>query len=255
MSDEKTRGPRKIANGIVALSSAAVLSVYAAGYARTRSAAERLEQQSSERRPPVYIPASSSAPVPFSAPDNVKEAVKADVKNDGATKPIQVSSLAPPHQTGNVQNAAVSPVAASPSEVPTAAPLSAPKAAEPSVVAPVEIAATVPSNAAPSAPANVAPPTPASNAAAVKWNDGRYLGWGTSRHGDIQAAVVIEGGRIVSATIADCRTRYSCDVIEKLPPEVAQRQSPEVDYVSGATQSTNAFYYAVIEALGQARVR
>ena len=34
---------------------------------------------------------------------------------------------------------------------------------------------------------------------------------------------------------------------------VAQRQSPEVDYVSGATQSTNAFYYAVVEALSKAK--
>jgi uncharacterized protein with FMN-binding domain len=65
--------------------------------------------------------------------------------------------------------------------------------------------------------------------------------------------VVIEGGRIESATIAQCRTRYSCSVIDKLPPEVAQRQSPEVDYVSGATQSANAFYYAVVDALSKAK--
>jgi uncharacterized protein with FMN-binding domain len=83
--------------------------------------------------------------------------------------------------------------------------------------------------------------------------DGTYYGWGSSRHGDIQAAVVIESGRIASATIAQCLTRYSCSVIDKLPPEVAQRQSPEVDYVSGATQSTNAFYYAVVDALGKAK--
>jgi uncharacterized protein with FMN-binding domain len=83
--------------------------------------------------------------------------------------------------------------------------------------------------------------------------DGTYFGWGTSRHGDIEAQVVIEGGRIASATIAQCLTRYSCSVIAKLPPQVAERQSPEVDYVSGATQSTNAFYYAVVEALSKAK--
>jgi uncharacterized protein with FMN-binding domain len=65
--------------------------------------------------------------------------------------------------------------------------------------------------------------------------------------------VVIEDGRISSATIAQCLTRYSCNVIGRLPPEVAQRQSAEVDYVSGATQSANAFYYAVLEALGKAK--
>jgi len=42
-------------------------------------------------------------------------------------------------------------------------------------------------------------------------------------------------------------------VIAKLPPQVAERQSPETDYVSGATQSTNAFYYAVVEALSKAK--
>jgi uncharacterized protein with FMN-binding domain len=103
----------------------------------------------------------------------------------------------------------------------------------------------------PAAPAPIAPPAPAP--AAPAWKDGTYYGWGTSRHGDIQAEVVIEGGRIASATIAQCRTRYSCSVIDRLPPQVAMRQSPEVDYVSRATQSTNAFYYAVVEALGKAK--
>jgi uncharacterized protein with FMN-binding domain len=87
----------------------------------------------------------------------------------------------------------------------------------------------------------------------TSWKDGAYSGWGTSRHGDIQAQVVIEGGRIASAPITQCLTRYSCSVIAKLPPQVAERQSPEVDYISGATQSTNAFYYAVVEALSKAK--
>jgi uncharacterized protein with FMN-binding domain len=38
-----------------------------------------------------------------------------------------------------------------------------------------------------------------------------------------------------------------------LPPQVIQRQTAEVDYVSGATQSSNAFYYAIVEALKQAK--
>jgi uncharacterized protein with FMN-binding domain len=83
--------------------------------------------------------------------------------------------------------------------------------------------------------------------------DGTYLGWGSSRHGDIQASVVIEGGRIASATIAQCLTRYSCSWIAALPPQVVARQSPNVDYVSGATQSTNAFYDAVVDALTKAK--
>jgi len=114
------------------------------------------------------------------------------------------------------------------------------------------VSATAPvTDAPPPTPATPveAPPAPA----APKYKDGTYYGWGTSRHGGIQAAVVIENGRIASATIAQCLTRYSCSVISRLLPQVAERQSPEVDYVSGATQSTNAFYYAVVEALGKAK--
>jgi uncharacterized protein with FMN-binding domain len=84
------------------------------------------------------------------------------------------------------------------------------------------------------------------------WKDGKYTGWGYSPHGNIEAAITIEGGRIASAIISQCRTRYSCAVIDTLPPQVAQRQSPDVDYVSGATQSADAFYEAVVAALNKA---
>ena len=85
------------------------------------------------------------------------------------------------------------------------------------------------------------------------WKDGYYKGWGYSRHGNIEALVIIKSGRIASAIISQCRTRYSCSVIDPLPPEVAERQSPNVDYVSGATQSADAFYQAVVTALNKAR--
>jgi uncharacterized protein with FMN-binding domain len=104
--------------------------------------------------------------------------------------------------------------------------------------------------AAPPPPPTPPPPPPPP---APKWKDGTFTGWGTSRHGDIEASVVIEGGQILSAKIAQCLTRYSCDVIAELPPQVPKRQSPEVDFVSGATQSANAFYYAVVEALSKAK--
>ena len=60
-------------------------------------------------------------------------------------------------------------------------------------------------------------------------------------------------GRIIAASITQCLTRYSCSWIAGLPPQVLARQNAEVDYVSGATQSTNAFYYAVVEALAKAK--
>ena len=65
--------------------------------------------------------------------------------------------------------------------------------------------------------------------------------------------LVIEGGKIVSAEISDCQTRYPCDIIDKLPPQVIKRQSHKVDRVGGATESADAFYYAVFEALKLAK--
>ena len=98
------------------------------------------------------------------------------------------------------------------------------------------------------APDHAAGATPS----APKWKDGTYTGWGYSGHGNIEATVTIQGGRIQQAVISQCRTRYSCGVIDTLPPEVARRQSPDVDYVSGATQSADAFYEAVVAALNKA---
>ena len=85
------------------------------------------------------------------------------------------------------------------------------------------------------------------------YKDGVYFGWGSSRHGDIQASVEIRDGRIFAATVAQCLTRYSCSWISMLPGQVVSRQSPETDVISGATQSSDAFYYAVVEALKQAK--
>ena len=101
-----------------------------------------------------------------------------------------------------------------------------------------------------STPATVAPEKKADG---TQLKDGVFYGWGTSRHGDIQASVEIKNGKIIGAYISQCRTQYSCSWVSALPGQVVQRQSAEVDYVSGATQSSNAFYYAVVEALKKAR--
>lgn len=86
-----------------------------------------------------------------------------------------------------------------------------------------------------------------------QWKDGVYSGWGTSRHGDIQASVEIRNGRVISAQVAKCLTRYSCAWIADLPPQVVARQNARVDFVSGATQSSDAFSAAVADALRQAK--
>ena len=244
---------KKVANSLVAVSASAVLAVYAAGYARTRSAADRLDAQSAERRPAAPSAAKPAPATPGSAPavydwarDEGGTPTKAKIPADAAPTPS--ASAAP------VPSQSAHPVPPAADHRPEAAP-AVPVTTSPA--APVVVASAAAPTATAPAPVTPAPtsaePTPAAAPPAAKWKDGAYTGWGTCRHGDIQAEVVIEGGRITSATIAQCLTRYSCNVIGRLPPEVLERQSAEVDYVSGATQSANAFYYAVLEALGKAK--
>lgn len=95
-----------------------------------------------------------------------------------------------------------------------------------------------------------APPAPAKPV----WKDGTWTGWGSARHGQIQASVVVVDGHITSARIEQCRMRYSCSMIDRLVPQVAERGTPEkIDWVSGATESSNVFYWAVADALTKAK--
>ena len=84
------------------------------------------------------------------------------------------------------------------------------------------------------------------------YRDGTYSAWGESYHGRVLATVVIRRGRIVSSEITTCRMRYPCSMIAMLPSQVVARQSAEVDVVSGASQSAEAFALAVDRALAQA---
>ena len=242
----------KVGSKLVAGSFAAVLAVYTAGYARTQSAANRLAAQVAERR--AAVPARervvfqgparpSTAPLPdrclppaAERTRNVVPSAKVEtarVPGQGEKKVDVPASVAEP---AHIETPEPPPP---PAQVVTAAPAVA--------IAPTPAVLPVP------APAPSPSPSPSTVPAKPAWKDGTYTGWGYSRHGNIEAAVVIEGGRILSANITQCRTRYSCDVIDRIIPQVAQRQSPEVDYVSGATESADAFYGAVFEALSKAK--
>ena len=253
-------GNKKVANSLVTLSSAAILVVYAAGFMKTRAAAAKLDEASNERRPSMPAPATAGETrTPAQIEPTTDTAKATDLKSPMMPKPEATTAAAAP-------GAAVATKSA-------AAP-AAPKAP----VAPNLTNPANPTNQSGSPeqnPTNGSNPTNLPVAAAVavaeaakpaeeklpssllmpkeKYKDGTYLGWGTCRHGDIQAQVVVLDGRITSASIAQCWTRYSCSWVAHLPPQVVTRQSPDVDYVSGATQSANAFYWAVIDALTKAK--
>lgn len=255
--------PNRPTSNLIALASAAVVAIYGAGYMRTNAAAQRFAGDS-ERRPATAAAERGTASV-----DTVSVQRDGPVAQSGTTKPDTAASASTPK---------VAPVAEATREMPTtAAPATPPPlAAEPGKVAVVRPMDSTPLIATPPAPvgpvtpvtpvAPVVPPaSPAPVAQAIDTathqadsvramlKDGTYSGYGTSRHGDIEAAVQIKDGRIVSAYITQCLTRYSCSRIAAIIPQVVARQSAEVDYVSGATQSSDAFYYAVREALSKAK--
>ena len=208
---------RKLNNNLVALGTAAVVTVYAAGYVRTRSAAEAFAAEASQRRPPPQAPQVVESAEPSSSPV-VQPLASTQADSPAATKSIKPATSA-------------SPKPAQP----------APGDSSPAVAVPVD-----------SVKVAVTDTTQAANQAS-NYKDGLYFGWGKSRHGDIQAAVEIKAGRIHSAFISECLTQYSCSWIVHLPPQMVARQSTDIDYVSGATHSANALYYALVDALAKAK--
>lgn len=167
---------RKIGRGLVVASAAAVVAVYAAGYAATQSAASQVAAAAQATPPVAYV---QTVPTATSAPS------------------VTATSVA-------------------------------------------------------SAAAATATSVPAATAAVAAYKDGTYTGVGVSRHGSIQATVVIQNGKIVSARITNATTRYPTSRIASLPGEVVSQQSANVNYVSGATDSSVAYLDAVASALAQA---
>jgi uncharacterized protein with FMN-binding domain len=220
----------RISNELVAASCAAIVAVYAAGSWRTRDADQRFGAEGQMRRParPVQEPVASistavaavvaqSAPAVAPVVAEPKQALKKSVKTNPVPSPLPavVAKSAEP----------TTPAAATAAE----------EKAEPAPEAQVAAAEAEP----------VAPSHP-------RWLDGYYTGWGTSRHGDIQAFVRIEDNKIVDAGVASCETRYPCDVIDRIIRQPIELQSPDVDRVSRATESADAYYYGLVTALEHA---
>jgi len=206
--------PDRSSSRLLVLGSAAVIAVYGVGFERTRAAATQLEGESQSRQRPD-VPA--AAPV-------VESTVASAAAESVPTAVVPTAVVATPITVAKAAIAADTTTTAVVAKVDTV------------------VALTTTKTTTDSAATKVA-----------QWRDGTFKGWGNSRHGSIEATIVIVEGRITEAYISDCRTRYSCSWVEHLPAQVVARQSQEVDYVSGATQSANAFYYAVGEALAKAR--
>jgi uncharacterized protein with FMN-binding domain len=226
-AEERTSPTQRISNGLITLSSAAIVAIYAAGYHRTSPAAHRFDSQIPQQRTSATIAIATPPPA----------------ANPGAAAAPPVSSSAAPADKKNTKRPATPSRKAAPSSASDSAGSSSAPLPASSTNPPIEAAA---------------PPAVAAKSA---YKDGVYLGWGSCRHGDIEASVTIQDGKIALVAISQCLTRYSCGWIAPkipgaglpdLPSQVVERQGPKVDYVSGATESSYAFADAVVAALSKA---
>jgi uncharacterized protein with FMN-binding domain len=255
---ETTAALSAAAAGNVAVSSAPHAATNAAEIAATNATvtaasnkvvAPTTQRSTAEPRNLTQAVASLPAKSDASAARVTAQPIAVAAVGKPAPAPVRVA----PTAAVSAPTAAATPAAA-PAPVPVATSTlvaqPSPTSAAPADAAEKPVAASTPIAAAQVA---VAPAAKAPLPPGVKYRDGEYYGWGTSRHGDIQAYVEVTDGKVSFVKIAQCLTQYSCGVIDVLPGQVFTRNSPDVDAVSGATQSSNAFYFAVQQALGKAK--
>lgn len=160
--------------------------------------------------------------------------------------------------TATTPSPAVTP-AATAAPPPTSAPTTAPTAtttpgATRAPVAPAPTARPAP----PPTPRPRATPTPV---AASGLHDGTWTGADelAGRYGDVQVQLVVSGGRItdvralVMPTDRPRSAQISQDAGPQLRSEVLQAQSAQIDTVSGATYTSDAYAQSTQAALDQAR--
>jgi uncharacterized protein with FMN-binding domain len=265
---------KRAKRNLMLMGSAAVLAVYGAGFFHTAAAAAKLTAEEQNRSGASGRGGNRDSSRPDASPEPVRAATPATTV---ASLPVAAPSTPPP------------PAATSPLQTPAPAPLSAPSATvtapvvaampvatTPAVVAstpaaavpaPAPVPASTP-NPVPTAPVPVAPapvvPTavtvaPAAETAVAavkrKYKDGAYFGWGRCRHGELKVIIELKDDQIISANISECYTQYSKNVISRLPKQLTDRQSPDkLDRISGASDSSDAYYYAVVEALKAAKM-
>lgn len=121
----RRRGRKRLANGVIALSSAAVFAIYAAGYARTAPAVEHSlagePASTTGNTPPSPIPTATAtpAPVPAAPPSGRRGETRPEPTRDDDRRQRSVGD-------GQFAAPTAPPIATpTPTRVPSAAPLSA----------------------------------------------------------------------------------------------------------------------------------
>lgn len=130
-----------------------------------------------------------------------------------------------------------------------------------SQTATTEVPTPAPDATAP-APAPSASGTPQASptAAGGRYRDGQFTGTDISmRFGDVQVKVIVKGGRIVDVQtpLMPFDRQRSQEISQAAAPllhdEVLQAQSAQIDSLSGATYTSDAYAQSLQSALDQAR--
>ena len=247
---------RKMDRRLVALSTAAIASVFSVAYVHTELSAVQLAAADSVASSTVsatFTPSSTSSTLQRMASSTVAFAA--------------ASAIAAPYPSITLPSLPPTPVpTATPALTPTPVPtLSSTLARTTSTTAsppPLTVSQAVPTPTPMPIVRRVVPTVtpvpivrqvvPTATVQVSRYHDGSYTGMGANRHGTVQVTVVIAGGRIVNAAIANCGMQFPCSDIAMLPGQVVARQSTAVDLVSAATLSSTAYRSAVQQALAKA---
>ncbi len=89
----------------------------------------------------------------------------------------------------------------------------------------------------------------------AKLNDGTYTGEGTGMKPGLKVSVDVADGKIASVTVTEHEETegYSEPALEQIPGAIVEKNSTDVDAVSGATLTSNAIKEAVNNALEGAK--
>jgi uncharacterized protein with FMN-binding domain len=212
----------RIGNKLIAICSAAIGIIYAAGYAVTEStSADTLHSTAAIAQPSPTAAPSYALPTPSEL-----------------SKPTDTPTADQPQPKTPSPEALPSHIIPLPAE---------------SIITPSPAVNSTTKKAVPTpTPMPTLAPTPIPPAQNQKYHDGTYSGSGTNRFGTVEVAVTITQGKIANVDITSSRTRYPERYIDGLPQEVLDAQDYHIDTVSGATRSSEDFINAVHEALMQA---
>jgi NosR/NirI family nitrous oxide reductase transcriptional regulator len=85
-----------------------------------------------------------------------------------------------------------------------------------------------------------------------KYNDGTYTGVGQGKSPDLKVAVTVKADKITNVEMVSNNESKGKEALEVIPKEIIEKQSTEVDAVSGATMTSKGIMMAVSDALSQA---